>query len=76
MYRELMPLLQRVNTHAPRDSFPSAAKLNVKVTTDPSPDVAPINDRQMVILERLKWWAWSDQTGKEGDLLQARERDL
>ena len=26
--------------------------------TDPSPDVAPIHDRQMVVLERSDWSAW------------------
>ena len=38
---------------------------------DPSPDVAPIHDRQMVILERSDWSAWLEQTGNEADLLRA-----
>ena len=41
------------------------------LTTDPSPDVVPIHDRQMVVLERFDWSAWLEQTGNEGDLLRA-----
>ena len=41
------------------------------LTTDPSPDVAPIHDRQKVVLERSDWSAWLEQTGNEGDLLRA-----
>jgi putative SOS response-associated peptidase YedK len=41
------------------------------LTTDPSSDVAPIHDRQMVILERSDWSTWLEQTGNEGDLLRA-----
>ncbi len=41
------------------------------LTTEPSPDVAPIHDRQMVVLERSDWSAWLEQTGNEGDLLRA-----
>jgi len=36
-----------------------------------SPDVAPIHDRQMVVLERSNWSAWLVQTGHEADLLRA-----
>ena len=35
------------------------------LTTVPSPDVAPIHDRQMVVLERSDWSAWLEQTGNE-----------
>ena len=41
------------------------------LTTDPSPDVAPIHDRQMVVLEHSDWSAWLEQTGNEADLLRA-----
>jgi putative SOS response-associated peptidase YedK len=41
------------------------------LTTDPSSDVAPIHDRQMVILERSDWSAWLQETGNEADLLHA-----
>ena len=41
------------------------------LTTDPSADVAPIHDRQMVILERSDWSAWLQGTGNEADLLRA-----
>jgi putative SOS response-associated peptidase YedK len=36
-----------------------------------SPDVAPIHDRQMVVLERSDWSAWLEQTGNEASLLRA-----
>jgi putative SOS response-associated peptidase YedK len=41
------------------------------LTTEPSPDVTPIHDRQMVVLERSDWLAWLEQTGNEADLLRA-----
>ena len=41
------------------------------LTTDPGPDVAPIHDRQMVILDRSDWSAWFEQTWNEADLLRA-----
>jgi putative SOS response-associated peptidase YedK len=41
------------------------------LTTEPSADVAPIHDRQMVVLERSDWSAWLEQTGNETDLLRA-----
>lgn len=40
------------------------------LTTEPGPDVAPIHDRQMVILERADWMAWLDLTRPEADLLR------
>jgi hypothetical protein len=33
------------------------------LTTDPSPDIAPIHDRQMVVLECSDRSAWLEQTG-------------
>ena len=41
------------------------------LTTEPGPDVAPIHNRQMVILERADWSAWLHLTGNEADLLRA-----
>src|SRR5580704_13546182 len=41
------------------------------LTTEPSPDVAPIHDRHMVVLERSDWSAWLEQTENETDLLRA-----
>ena len=41
------------------------------LTTEPSPDVAPIHDRQMVVLERTDWSAWLEETGNEASLLRA-----
>ena len=40
------------------------------LTTEPGPDVAPIHDRQMVILKREDWSAWLDLTRPEAELLQ------
>jgi putative SOS response-associated peptidase YedK len=40
------------------------------LTTDPGPDVAPIYDRQMVILNRTDWPAWLDLTRPEAELLR------
>jgi len=41
------------------------------LTTAPGPDVAPIHDRQMVVLERSQWSAWLEQTGNETELLRS-----
>jgi putative SOS response-associated peptidase YedK len=41
------------------------------LTIEPSPDVAPIRDRQVVVLERPDWSAWLEQTGNEASLLRA-----
>jgi hypothetical protein len=41
------------------------------LTTDPGPDVEPIHDRQMVILDRDDWLAWLDLTRPEAELLRA-----
>ena len=49
------------------DDTPEAFTL---LTTEPSPDVAPIHDRQVVVLEREDWAAWLDQTRPEGELLR------
>ena len=40
------------------------------LTTEPGPDVAPIHDRQMVILNRDDWSAWLGLTRPEAELLQ------
>jgi hypothetical protein len=40
------------------------------LTTDPGPDVAPIHDRQMVVLDRPDWLAWLDLTRPESELLR------
>ncbi|HVX36154.1 MAG TPA: SOS response-associated peptidase, partial [Hyphomicrobium sp.] len=40
------------------------------LTTAPGPDVAPIHNRQMIILERADWSAWLDLTQPEADLLR------
>jgi len=40
------------------------------LTTEPGPDVAPIHNRQMVVLDRSDWLAWLDLTRPESELLQ------
>jgi putative SOS response-associated peptidase YedK len=40
------------------------------LTTEPGPDVAPIHNRQMVVLERSDWLAWLDLTKVEPELLR------
>ncbi len=41
------------------------------LTTEPGPDVAPIHNRQVVILERADWTAWLDLSRPETELLRA-----
>jgi putative SOS response-associated peptidase YedK len=50
-----------------RGDVPEAFTL---LTTEPGPDVAPIHDRQMVVLERSDWAAWLDLTRPEAELLR------
>ena len=40
------------------------------LTTEPGPDVAPIHNRQIVVLERSDWLAWLDLTRAESELLR------
>jgi putative SOS response-associated peptidase YedK len=47
-----------------------AAEAFTLLTTEPSPDVAPIHDRQMVRLDRSDWLAWLDLTWPESELLR------
>jgi putative SOS response-associated peptidase YedK len=51
-----------------RDGVPEAFTL---LTTAPGPDVAPIHNRQMVVLDRADWMAWLDLTRPEAELLRA-----
>jgi putative SOS response-associated peptidase YedK len=51
--------------------MPQGGEACTLLTTDPSPDVAPIHDRQMVILDRSNWSVWLQETGNEADLLRA-----
>jgi putative SOS response-associated peptidase YedK len=41
------------------------------LTTEPGPDVAPIHNRQMVVLDRADWAAWLDLTKATGEMLRA-----
>jgi putative SOS response-associated peptidase YedK len=40
------------------------------LTTEPGPAVAPIHNRQMVVLDRSDWLVWLDLTRPEAELLQ------
>jgi putative SOS response-associated peptidase YedK len=40
------------------------------LTTEAGPDVAPIHDRQVVVLDRADWAAWLDLTKPEAALLR------
>ena len=40
------------------------------LTTEPGPDVAPIHNRQVVVLDRGDWRAWLDLTRSESELLR------
>jgi putative SOS response-associated peptidase YedK len=40
------------------------------LTTEPGPDVAPIHNRQVVVLARADWLAWLDLTRPEAELLK------
>ena len=47
------------------------------LTSEPGPDVAPIHNRQMIVLDRKDWAAWLDSTKPERELLRAlREGSL
>jgi putative SOS response-associated peptidase YedK len=50
--------------------MPGGGEAFTLLTTEPGPDVAPIHDRQMVILERSDWSAWLELVGNEADLLR------
>jgi putative SOS response-associated peptidase YedK len=40
------------------------------LTTEPGPDVAPIHNRQMVVLDRPDWLAWLELSRPEAELLR------
>ena len=40
------------------------------LTTEPEPDLAPIHNRQVVVLERADWLAWLDLAKPEPELLR------
>ena len=50
--------------------MPDGGEAFTLLTTAPGPDVAPIHDRQMVVLERSDWQNWLELTGNEADLLR------
>src|SRR5437763_4199289 len=50
--------------------MPERGEAFTLLTTAPGPDVAPIHDRQMVVLERSDWQAWLELVGNEAEVLQ------
>ena len=40
------------------------------LTTEPGPDVAPIHNRQVVVLDREDWVSWLDLKRPEAELLR------
>jgi putative SOS response-associated peptidase YedK len=53
-----------------RDGAAAEPPAFTMLTTEPGPDVAPIHDRQIVILPPEDWSAWIYLTKPEGDLLR------
>ena len=51
--------------------MPQGGEAFTLLTTEPGPGIAPIHDRQMVILERSHWSAWLEQTTNVAELLRA-----
>jgi putative SOS response-associated peptidase YedK len=50
--------------------IPKGGEAFTLLTTEPGPDVAPIHDRQMVVLDRSDWVAWLDLTRPEAELVR------
>ena len=50
--------------------MPAGGKAFTLLTTEPGPDVEPIQNRQMVVLNRSEWSVWLEQTGNEAELLR------
>jgi putative SOS response-associated peptidase YedK len=58
-------------TKSPKSKWPEGAgDAFTLLTIEPGPDVAPILDRQMVVLDRADWLAWLDLTRPEAELLR------
>jgi len=53
-----------------RPASADAPEAFTMLTTEPGPDVAPIHNRQVVVLERADWAAWLDLTRPESELLR------
>jgi putative SOS response-associated peptidase YedK len=53
-----------------REDAPGGPPAFAMLTTEPGPDVAPIHDRQIVILPPADWSAWVYLTKPEGELLR------
>jgi putative SOS response-associated peptidase YedK len=53
-----------------RPSSGDAADAFTILTTAPGPDVAPIHNRQVVVLAEADWMAWLDLTKPESELLK------
>ena len=51
--------------------MPEGGEAFTLLTTEPGADVAPIHDRQMVVLNRSDWSAWLEDTDNGAELLRA-----
>jgi putative SOS response-associated peptidase YedK len=50
--------------------MPEGGEAFTLLTTEPGPDVAPIHNRQMVVLDRSDWRSWLDLSRPEVELLR------
>jgi hypothetical protein len=50
--------------------MPEGGDAFTTLRTEPGPDVAPIHNRQIVVLERSDWRAWLELEGSEAELLR------
>ena len=50
--------------------MPEGGEAFTLLTTDPGPDIAPIHNRQAVVLEPADWLAWLELTRPEAELLR------
>ena len=53
-----------------RRPMPDGSEAFTMLTTKPGPDVAPIHNRQVVVLERDDWRAWLFLERPEAELLR------
>jgi putative SOS response-associated peptidase YedK len=51
--------------------MPEGSAAFTLLTTQPGPDVAPLHNRQVIVLERRDWRDWLDLVRPESDLLRA-----
>lgn len=52
-------------------SNPDVGEAFTMLTMDPGPDIAPLHDRQIAILDRADWANWLDPAVSAKDILKA-----